>query len=592
MNSIQKQFYKVIALLALFLAGCTAQVPEQPKPEETLNEAAVKAGEEPEKELEEEFEEEQEEPDISESGNIEILFTSDMHCGINEGFGVIGLQEVRESLKQRGIRTLLVDDGDAIQGDIIGTLTKGSAIITLMNDLRYDAAIPGNHEFDYGMENFLSLAEQAEFPYISCNFNEDGKLLFDPYIIKEVNGKKIALIGVTTPKTLTSSSPANFMDESGKIAYNFMQDESGDLLWQTIQKNVDEAREKGADYVILMCHIGNEEIVEPFNFQTLIEHTSGIDVVLDGHSHDTDQVVMKNKDGVPVHRSACGTKLQSIGYVRIDGKSGDISTGLYSLNSDVPAATLFGLENDLSEPVENLQEDLAEIMEQEIGKTEYALVANDPEKKESNGSPLRIIRCQETNLGDLAADAMRSETGADIAFVNGGGIRNEISAGTITYADIINVFPFSNQICVSELTGQQILDALEWGARSVPGQTGAFLHPSGLTYEIHAEIPSSISITKDGMFASVDGEYRVKNVMAGDEPLDLARTYMVAGLDFVMKYHGSGFGMMGPEEVVLDEVKMDNQVIIDYIIGKLNGVVGEEYADPYGQGRIKITGAD
>ena len=580
MNSIQKQLSKAIAILSLFLTGCTAVVPEQPASEKPLEEAAVLVEEEPE------------EKEISEAGDIEILFTSDMHCGVNEGFGVVGLQQIREVLERKGVRTLLVDDGDAIQGDIVGTLTKGSAIITLMNDLHYDAAIPGNHEFDYGMETFLELTEQAEFPYISCNFNQDGKLLLDPYIIKEVSGKKIAFIGVTTPKTLTSSSPANFMDETGEIVYSFMQDDTGDLLWQTIQKNVDEVREQGVDYVIVMSHIGNEEIVEPFNFQNLIEHTSGIDVVLDGHSHDTDQVVMKNKDGESVYRSACGTKLQAIGYVRIDGKSGAITTGLYSLNSDVTAAELFGLENELSEPVAELQNDLEKTMAREIGKTEYALVANDPEKTESNGAPLRIVRCQETNLGDFAADAIRSETGTDIAFANGGGIRDEISAGTITYADIINVFPFSNQICVSKLSGQQILDALEWGARSVPGQTGAFLHPSGLTYEIHADIPSSISITSDGLFASVDGEYRVKNVMVGDEPLDLSKTYTVAGLDFFMKYHGSGFGMMGPDEVILDEVKMDNQVFMDYITGKLNGVVGEEYANPYGQGRIKITGAE
>ena len=461
-----------------------------------------------------------------------------------------------------------------------------------MNDLDYDVAIPSNHEFDYGMDNFMKLTEQAEYPYISCNFNKNGELVFDPYIIKEVCGKKIAFIGVTTPKTLTSSSPANFLDENGETVYGFMQDESGELLWQTIQKNVDDVREQGADYVFLMCHIGNEEVVAPYNFQTLIEHTSGIDVLLDGHSHDTDQVIMNNKDGESVIRSGCGTKLQAIGYVRIDGETGDLSSGLYSWGNDASAPELFGLENELSEPMAKLQADQEKTMSIEIGRTEYTLAADDPEKTDENGMPLRIVRSQETNLGDLAADAIRHETGTDIAFANGGGLRNEIPAGTITYASIIKVFPVSNQICVSELSGQQILDALEWGARSVPGQTGAFLHVSGLTYEIHADIPSSCTVTTDGMFASVDGEYRVKNVMVGEEPLDLNKTYTVSGMDFFMKYHGSGFGMMGEEEVILDEVKMDNQVVMDYITGELNGVVGDEYADPHGQGRIRIFGVE
>ena len=580
MSIFKKRLLNVLILLNLFAAGCTSSMPAEPAQDNDVKEETAAVNEEPS------------ETAVPETGDIEILFTSDMHCGISQGFGVIGLEQVRETLEKRGVRTILCDDGDAIQGDVVGTLTKGSAIITLMNDLDYDVAIPGNHEFDYGMDNFMKLTEQAEYPYISCNFNKNGELVFDPYIIKEVCGKKIAFIGVTTPKTLTSSSPANFLDENGETVYGFMQDETGELLWQTIQKNVDDVREQGADYVFLMCHIGNEEIVAPYNFQTLIEQTSGIDVLLDGHSHDTDQVIMNNKDGESVIRSGCGTKLQAIGYVRIDGETGDLSSGLYSWGNDASAPELFGLENELSEPMAKLQADQEKTMSIEIGRTEYTLAADDPEKTDENGMPLRIVRSQETNLGDLAADAIRHETGTDIAFANGGGLRNEIPAGTITYASIIKVFPVSNQICVSELSGQQILDALEWGARSVPGQTGAFLHVSGLTYEIHADIPSSCTVTTDGMFASVDGEYRVKNVMVGEEPLDLNKTYTVSGMDFFMKYHGSGFGMMGEEEVILDEVKMDNQVVMDYITGELNGIVGEEYADPYGQGRIRIFGVE
>ena len=210
MSIFKNRLLKLIILLNLFAAGCTSSVPAETAQDNEVKEEAAAVNEEAA------------ETEISETGDIEILFTSDMHCGISQGFGVIGLEQVRETLEKQGIRTILCDDGDAIQGDVVGTLTKGSAIITLMNDLDYDVAIPGNHEFDYGMDNFMELTKQAEYPYISCNFNKKGELVFDPYIIKEVCGKKIAFIGVTTPKTLTSSSPANFIDENGETVYGFM----------------------------------------------------------------------------------------------------------------------------------------------------------------------------------------------------------------------------------------------------------------------------------------------------------------------------------------------------------------------------------
>ena len=144
---------------------------------------------------------------VEKNGSVVILYTSDIHCGMNEGFGFEGLQQIRDSYEAKGYTTLLVDDGDAIQGETVGSFTRGEAIIDLMNAVKYDVAIPGNHEFDYGMERFLELTQKAEFPYISCNFNKNGELVFAPYIIKEVEGIKIAFVGVTTPKTITSSTP-------------------------------------------------------------------------------------------------------------------------------------------------------------------------------------------------------------------------------------------------------------------------------------------------------------------------------------------------------------------------------------------------
>lgn len=195
--------------------------------------------------------------------DVVVLYTSDVHCGVDQGFGYVGLQQVREQLEAAGNYTLLVDDGDNIQGEPLGTMTTGQASIELMNAMKYDVAIPGNHEFDYGMDRFLELTQMAEFPYISCNFNKEGELVFDPYVIKEFDGVQIAFVGVTTPKTLTSSTPKYFMDEEGNFIYGFLQDETGEAVYNAVQTAVDDARAEGADYVFVMGHLGNEAECEP-----------------------------------------------------------------------------------------------------------------------------------------------------------------------------------------------------------------------------------------------------------------------------------------------------------------------------------------
>ena len=518
--------------------------------------------------------------------DLVVLFTSDVHCGVDQGFGYVGLQAVKEQMEAAGNHVILVDDGDSIQGEPLGTLTTGEESIELMNDMGYEIAIPGNHEFDYGMDRFLELAEMAEFPYISCNFNKEGELIFDPYVIKEFDEVKVAFVGVTTPKTLTTSTPKYFKDEEGNFIYGFCQDETGEGVYNAVQTAVDDARAEGADYVFIMGHMGNEAECEPWTYADVIRNTSGIDVFLDGHSHDMDQVVMQDKDGKDVYRSACGTKMQGIGYARISAEDGSIETGVYTWNNDVPAPELMGISNSMSKEMEEATTELDEALSEVVAKTAVDLVINDPEVRDGDGNPIRIIRMAETNLGDLCADAYLDQSGADIAFVNGGGIRVDIPAGDITLGDILKVHPFGNSMCVIEVTGQQILDALEWGAHAVPGENGGFLQVAGLTYEIHTYIDSSCTQDENTLFTGVDGEYRVKNVMVGGEPLDLEKTYTLASHNYMLKNQGDGYTMFSGCNILQDEVKLDNQVLIDYITGTLGGVIGEEYADPYGQGRI------
>lgn len=502
--------------------------------------------------------------------DIVILYTNDAHCGIEDGMGYQGLSAAKRALLAAGNKVLLVDNGDAVQGDTIGTLSKGEYIIDIMNKLGYDVATPGNHEFDYGMDQFNKLVEKADFDYISCNFvDKDGNPVLKPYVIKEADGVKIAFVGISTPKTITTSTPTYFQDGNGNYIYGFMQDDTGEKLYAAVQSAVDAARKEGAKYVIAMAHLGIEADCQPWTSSDVIVNTSGIDVVLDGHSHSTIAGdIVKNKEGKDVILTSTGTKLANIGCLTITA-DGKLSTAL--INDDGVGDTIAEIKSGYEEIVNTV-----------VASTKVELTVNDPVSGE------RMVRRQETNLGDLCADAYRAMSGADIAVVNGGGIRVSIPAGDITYGQIIAVHPFGNEMCVVEATGQQILDALEMGARNAPGECGGFLQVSGMSYEIDLNVEPTVEVNADGMFTGVSGEYRVKNVKVGDEPLDLAKTYTLASHNYMLKSAGDGMAMFQGCTLLQDSVMIDNQVLINYIVDVLGGVVGEDYADPYGQGRITV----
>ncbi|MBQ7848094.1 MAG: bifunctional metallophosphatase/5'-nucleotidase [Clostridia bacterium] len=513
--------------------------------------------------------------------NLVVLFTSDVHAGIDQGWGYAGLANLRDELAAEN-HVILVDNGDAIQGETIGTMTDGKAIVELMNVVGYEVAVPGNHEYDYGMDNFLTLAgEVAQYPYTSANFVYNDEPVFAPYIMKEFDGVKVAFVGVTTPKTITSSTPTYFQDENGNYVYGFCQDDTGAKFYAAIQSAVDAARAEGAAYVIVCGHLGTEETCEPYTSIDVIYNVSGIDALLDGHAHEViDSNIVKGKDGKDVVRAACGTKLAHVGALTItpDGK---ISSQLYTWEQEVSPVEAYGLTGAVVDAVNAKIAELDVVRQTVVARTETTLHIYDPV-----ATDVRIIRNAETNLGDLCADAYRAMSGADVAFVNGGGIRAQIPAGDITLDQIYSVHPFGNVMCMVEVTGQQILDALEWGARNNPGENGGFLQVSGLTYEIHTYVPSSCTSDENGMFTGVAGEYRVKNVTVGGEALDVNKTYKLASHNYMLKSAGDGYAMFAGAKLLIDETLIDNQVLITYITTELKGVVGEAYADPYGQGRI------
>ena len=508
--------------------------------------------------------------------DLAILYTNDVHCAVDSGIGYAGVAALKQQLLDEGCYVALVDAGDAVQGDAIGTLSKGSYIVDIMNEVGYDVATPGNHEFDYGMDRFFELRDMAKFPYVSANFVDltTGEPVLEPYAMLAYNDVKVAFVGVSTPMTISTSTPTFFQDANGNYIYGFSQKDGADGFYAVVQQAVDAAIADGADYVVALAHLGIDASTSPYTSSELIEHTRGIDVVIDGHSHSTVECErVKNLDGERVLLTQTGTKLNAVGMLYIT-KDGSISTGLITDYTEKDA--------DTEAYIAQIQAQFEELLNEVVASTEVDLTIFEP----GNDPAVRIVRNSETNLGDLCADAYRYISGADVAFVNGGGVRTDIATGDITYGDIIKVHPFGNELCMVEATGQEILDALEMGARVTPEESGGFLQVSGLTYEIHTYIPSSVTLDENNMFVSVDGEYRVKNVTVGGEPLDLSKTYTLACHNYLLKDAGDGYTMFQDNTFLLDSIMIDNQVLINYIVEGLGGVVGADYADPHGQGRI------
>ena len=475
--------------------------------------------------------------------------------------------------------------GDAIQGEAVGSVTEGAAIVDIMNTVGYDFAVPGNHEFDYGLDRFLEIAQdEAQYEYLSCNFVDllTDSTVFEAYQIVEMNGENVAFVGISTPETYTKSTPAYFQDENGNFVYSFSEDD----FYETIQNAVDSAAEAGADRVIAVGHLGIEGTTEGWKSTDVIANTTGIDAFIDAHSHETiEGKTYENKNGETVPLTSTGTKFADFGVMTLN-EDGTFSTELIApgdvdTQSSEAAAAAYQTVQD---KIDGYNEDLAYLNEK-LGTSEVELTIND-----SEGT--RRIRNGETNMGDFVADAYRTMTGADIALVNGGGIRDSISAGDVTRKDLMDVNPWNNEMCVIQATGQQILDALEHGARMNPEESGGFLQVSGMTYEIHNYLESPVITDSMEMFQGIDEtkERRVQNVMIGGEALDPEKTYTVAGSFYTLQEQGDGFTMFqGAQILQHEELPVDSEMLISYFTERLNGTVtAEMYGNPLGDGRITI----
>ena len=549
-----------------------------------------------------------------EKSEVTILYTNDVHTYIDKQAPQLtyaAIAALKQSYQNAGKKVLLVDAGDHVQGTAYGSMDQGASIIELMNAAGYDAATPGNHEFDYGMDRAKELMRDADFPYLSCNWVD---LRTNLRVLPEIKvfvrgGVRIAFVGITTPETFTKSTPAYFMNKAQtKYIYDILGGEDGQKLYSAVQKAVDKAKCL-ADVVIGLGHLGVDPSSSPWTSEEVIAHTTGFDAFIDGHSH----TVMENKQvadasGRMVTLTQTGSYFANVGVMTI-ASDGTISTRLVSTydQEDVAVAA------EQAAWVNTVDDMLGE----KIAVADTKFYITDP------ATGKRRIRSGETNLGDFVADGIYTyfneveQLHCDIAIMNGGGIRSDEDAGYWTFKTCKQVSPFGNVACLMSVTGKQIQDALEFAARFAGAEgkeNGGFLQVAGATYEIHTDIPNTVQTDdKNVWIGSATGTPRVQNVKIYDRangtyvPLDENKTYALAGMNYTLRNLGDGFAMFDGAELIKDYVSEDYLVMSTYAmtfggvdaeslphLSSANSVLAEypgyllDYENPYGAGRISI----
>ena len=551
---------------------------------------------------------------FGDKADVTILYTNDVHTYIDNKSPkptYAAIAALKKSIEDTGRDVLLVDAGDHIQGTAYGSMDDGATIIELMNEAGYDLATPGNHEFDYGMARAKAVLREADFPYVSCNWVDlrTGLNVLPSVKFFFVGGRKIAFVGVTTPETFTKSTPAYFMnDAQTKYIYDILGGEDGQKLYDAVQKAIDKAEFWGADTIIGLGHLGVDPSSSPWTSEEVIAHTHGFTAFIDGHSH----TVMANKQvtdasGKAVTLTQTGSYFKNIGKMTV-GADGTITTELIDTYEGLDAAVAATASNWISAVDDMLGEEIA------VGDTKFYI--NDP------ATGKRRIRSGETNLGDFVADGIYTyfneieELHCDVAIMNGGGIRTDVEAGPWSFKTCKTVSPFGNVACLMSVTGQQIQDALEFGARFAGAEgkeNGGFLQVAGARYTIHTGTPNTVQTNDKNVWTGSATTPRVSNVEIYDkttgtyQPLDPNATYALAGMNYTLRNLGDGFAMFDGATLIKDYVSEDYLVMSSYAamfggvdanglphLASANSPLADypgyllNYEDPYGAGRIQM----
>ena len=577
--------------------------------------------------------------------DIAILYTNDVHTYLDKPLGYGILAHIKKDLMEKyDGRVLLVDGGDHIQGTAYGSMDEGHHAILLMNAAGYDAATLGNPEFDYGMEGNRSVQDWAEFTYVDCNFYHEkdgvrGENVLPPYKIFDMGKEKVAIVGVLTPESFTKSTPSYFQDEEGNYIYGISAGKTGEDLSADVQKAIDEARAEGATRVIGLGHMGVDEASRPWTSWETIAQITGMDAFIDGHSHtEMEKEIKQDLNGNPVVLTQTGCYFDAIGLMLLH-PDGSIDTDLIHAKEilepdldengevkkdkhgeDKMKVVGYTLESDLYDGQYAADPEVQALEEQWIAEIQGKLgvvVGHADVELDNMENDKRLVRSQETNTGDFTADALyylfdSMDLPVDVAVSNGGGIRNQRAlTGDLSYLDMKEIHTFGNVACLDTVTGQQLLDALEWGARKTGSgeECGGFLQVSGITYQVNTAIPNTCQEDEKGVWiGGPTGDYRVSDVKVynketdGWDDLDLNAGYNIAGYHYTLRDHGDGFGMFTGHVTLRDDMMEDYLILAEYMKAFPGGVIEAansplmakypgltvDYSTVHGSGRIVV----
>ena len=512
------------------------------------------------------------------NGKTVILHTNDVHGSIELYAKVAAMKGDYEA---QGAQVILADAGDYSQGTVYVSVNKGKDAVTMMNAAGYDVATIGNHEFDYGYAQLKSNLDSAVFKVVCANVLQDGSPVFDAYTMINKGGVQVAFVGLETPEAQTKANPALIQ------GLTFL---AGDEMYAAVQTQVDAAKTAGADIVIVLTHLGVDSSSEPNTSYDLYEKVTGIDFIIDGHSHT---VMTKGPEGEPIQST--GTALNNIGVITIDNATKKIESNelipiWHTEEVDGKNVTVYDYTKS-DATVANAAKAIIDPIDADYDK-KFAESAVD-----LNGAKAPGNRTEETNLGDLITDAMMwaiktKAPGVDmnnaVAITNGGGIRAAIAKGDITKKDVNTVLPFGNTLAVVYVKGSELLEALEVSTYCTPKSLGGFPQFAGMEVELNTacEYDANDTTYPGSTYFGPKSINRITIKTVNGKAFDKDATYAVITNDFLAA-GGDTYYAFAAAQTQFDTGLPLDEILMEYITVELNGVVTDKYAAP--QGRLTIV---
>ena len=511
-------------------------------------------------------------------GKTVILHTNDVHGSIELYAKVAAMKGDYEA---QGAQVILADAGDYSQGTVYVSVNKGKDAVTMMNAAGYDVATIGNHEFDYGYAQLKSNLDSAAFKVVCANVLQDGSPVFDAYTMINKGGVQVAFVGLETPEAQTKANPALIQ------GLTFL---AGDEMYAAVQTQVDAARTAGADIVIVLTHLGVDSSSEPNTSYDLYKKVTGIDFIIDGHSHT---VMTKGPEGEPIQST--GTALNNIGVITIDNATKKIeSNELIPIwhteevdGKEVPVYDYTKSDETVANAAKAIIDPIDADYDQKFAESAVDL----------NGAKAPGNRTEETNLGDLITDAMMwaiktQAPGVDmnnaVAITNGGGIRAAIAKGDITKKDVNTVLPFGNTLAVVYVKGSELLEALEVSTYCTPKSLGGFPQFAGMEVELNTacEYDANDTTYPGSTYFGPKSINRITIKTVNGKAFDKDATYAVITNDFLAA-GGDTYYAFAAAQTQFDTGLPLDEILMEYITVELNGVVTDKYAAP--QGRLTIV---